>query len=62
MPEGPCVVCGARNYLLSMGGPMICPACDVGGSFEQLRRQIRQLEKENQRLRTLVLEQRDILA
>lgn len=27
---GPCVVCGATNYSLSMGGPTICPACDCG--------------------------------
>lgn len=28
--SGPCVVCGAINYPLSMGGPQICPACDCG--------------------------------
>ena len=27
---GPCVVCGLRNYPLSMGGPSICPRCDCG--------------------------------
>lgn len=26
---GPCVGCGATNYPLSMGGPSVCPACDV---------------------------------
>lgn len=28
--SGPCVVCGATNYALSMGGPTICPSCDCG--------------------------------
>lgn len=27
---GPCCVCGATNYPLSIGGPSICPACDCG--------------------------------
>jgi hypothetical protein len=27
---GPCVICGATNYALSMGGPSLCPACDCG--------------------------------
>src|SRR5512140_1886133 len=30
MPNGPCVVCGATNYPLSLGGPDICPSCDCG--------------------------------
>jgi hypothetical protein len=30
MQSGPCVVCGARDYSLSMGGPSICSACDCG--------------------------------
>src|SRR5262245_47766499 len=25
---GPCCICGATNYALSMGGPTICPKCD----------------------------------
>jgi hypothetical protein len=29
-PLGPCVLCGAKDYPLSMGGPTICPACDCG--------------------------------
>lgn len=32
---GPCVVCGIKNYPLSMGGPTICPACDCGYSGPQ---------------------------
>lgn len=28
--KGPCVICGATNYELSMGGPTICPVCDCG--------------------------------
>lgn len=27
---GPCVVCGMKDYNLSMGGPHICPSCDCG--------------------------------
>lgn len=27
---GPCVICGAVNYDMSMGGPTICPSCDCG--------------------------------
>jgi hypothetical protein len=27
---GPCVICGGRDYALSMGGPTICPPCDAG--------------------------------
>lgn len=30
--RGPCMVCGARDYPLSVGGPGICPACDCGQS------------------------------
>lgn len=26
----PCILCGATNYALSMGGPTICPSCDCG--------------------------------
>lgn len=28
--RGPCVHCGGFNYNLSMGGPAVCPACDIG--------------------------------
>lgn len=27
---GPCVVCGATDYSLTLGGPTICPSCDCG--------------------------------
>lgn len=27
---GPCVICGARSYGVSFGGPSICPSCDCG--------------------------------
>lgn len=27
---GPCEICGAINYLPSLGGPTICPSCDCG--------------------------------
>jgi hypothetical protein len=27
---GPCIICGAKDYALSMGGPDICPSCDCG--------------------------------
>ena len=30
LQSGPCIVCGARNYRLSCGGPSICPSCDCG--------------------------------
>lgn len=45
---GPCVVCGAVNYSLSMGGPGICPSCDCGVDPEvaRLRRRVRELEIE----------------
>ena len=32
--EGPCSVCGGKNYQLSMGGPSICPTCDCGQSID----------------------------
>lgn len=35
LQTGPCVVCGLKNYALSMGGPTICPACDCGNSSPQ---------------------------
>jgi len=28
---GPCKMCGATNYVLSYGGPDVCPSCDAGG-------------------------------
>jgi hypothetical protein len=27
---GPCALCGAVDYALSLGGPTVCPACDAG--------------------------------
>jgi len=30
MPYGPCYMCGATNYPMSLGGPYICPSCDCG--------------------------------
>ena len=52
---GPCVICGATDYNLSMGGPTICPSCDCGDfgmakvqrlatEIAQLRRRITTLE------------------
>lgn len=36
---GPCGVCGATNYNLSVGGPGICPRCDCGPpSAKDIRR------------------------
>lgn len=29
--RGPCKICGAVDYLLSFGGPDICPVCDCYG-------------------------------
>jgi hypothetical protein len=44
---GPCVVCGEKNYPLSLGGPDICPACDCGMlPAPRLRQQIELLEAE----------------
>lgn len=34
MNSGPCIVCGKRNYPMSMGGPQICPSCDCGNPPE----------------------------
>lgn len=28
--RGPCQLCGAMGYSLSIGGPTICPSCDCG--------------------------------
>jgi len=35
MPSGPCALCGDTNYALSMGGPMVCPACDCGNVHDR---------------------------
>lgn len=55
MPAGPCVICGATNYALSMGGPSLCPSCDCGTpdpymipllrrEHDELTRRVKQLE------------------
>lgn len=53
--SGPCIVCGLRDYPLSMGGPGICPACDCGHSgpkvVETLKRRIQELETEVAKLK-----------
>jgi hypothetical protein len=60
MPAGPCKLCGATNYSLSLGGIDICPACDCGTPPEvsYLRRQLEEanlkiieLTQENSRLK-----------
>jgi hypothetical protein len=38
--RGPCVICGATGYPLSLGGPEICPSCDCGDfGLETVQRQ-----------------------
>lgn len=44
---GPCVVCGATDYFLSMGGPTICPSCDTGASSDPRRFQALRVENRN---------------
>lgn len=55
MPRGPCVMCGATNYTLSMGGPTLCPPCDMGDfGIRKVKRQakiIEQLRKEIEELK-----------
>lgn len=51
---GPCGICGKRNYPLSMGGRGICPECDCGASYSQLRRRVVKLEEANAELRETV--------
>ena len=46
--SGPCVICGAINYELSLGGVDICPTCDCG-NFGQTR--IKSLQTEIQFLK-----------
>jgi hypothetical protein len=49
--KGPCIICGATDYGLSLGGPTICPACDCGGvSPQRLRAQTDEIK----RLRDLI--------
>lgn len=51
---GPCQICGLTNYLLSMGGPTICPACDCGNTgpivIKRQRDEITRLRAEVERL------------
>jgi hypothetical protein len=49
---GPCAGCGTTGYLLSTGGPGICPACDCVPA----ERRVRQLAEENRMLRQRVAE------
>lgn len=49
MPVGPCVICGDRNYPLSLGGSTICPSCDCG-----IDPKVRKLETELTTLRAEV--------
>jgi len=46
---GPCTICGAVNYPLSMGGSSICPMCDTG--FSSNPRNMRHLLDQNNKLR-----------
>jgi hypothetical protein len=52
---GPCVICGATGYELSMGGPTICPSCDCGplrpSDVRKLREAYEVLLAENARLK-----------
>jgi len=42
LQSGPCIVCGAKNYRLSMGGSAICPSCDVGRPNHREIRELRE--------------------
>ena len=48
MPYGPCQMCGATNYSLSMGGPGICPSCDCGipPEVSRLKQRIAELNED----------------
>ena len=61
--NGPCIVCGRKNYPLSCGGPTICPSCDCGidPKLSQANQQIYSLLKEISRLRGLLKEARESL-
>ena len=50
---GPCCICGATNYSLSMGGPTICPSCDCGDfGMEKVKRQGIEIVQLNELLRS----------
>ena len=64
--SGPCVLCGAANYLPSLGGPEICPSCDCGNfGFAAVQRQratIEDLSRKLEASRGRVAELEDQLA
>jgi hypothetical protein len=51
--NGPCIGCGDVDYPLSIGGPTICPSCDLGidPQVSKLRKECEKLLNENMRLR-----------
>lgn len=53
--SGPCVICGAKDYPLSMGGPAICPKCDCGtfdlATIQMQSKAMARLHAEIERLR-----------
>ena len=54
---GPCVVCGETNYPLSMGGPTICPACDIGRDLKSRCEEYRaRIEQQGKRIEELEAE------
>ena len=63
MPHGPCIVCGATNYPLSMGGPNICPPCDCGISpkVTKLKIQLNEKISENFMLKEVIKQQTAML-
>jgi hypothetical protein len=51
---GPCVICGATDYPLSMGGPTICPSCDCGDfGIAKVQRQAAEIARLQRRVVTL---------
>mgnify|MGYP003395079365 CR=1 FL=1 len=62
MPKGPCIVCGATDYSLSMGGPSICSACDCGIPPEvtKLRCEVKSLRAEMEDRVKMVLEEHEL--
>lgn len=63
--SGPCKLCGATNYPLSMGGPDICCACDTGyttspAGVKALNERIQTLTQENKDLKAILEETRKL--